>query len=150
MSRFHQRFSRKMMSEKRVQKFRADDDDPLLPRSGYCFWLVVLCHQYGISALISHMSFCRETVGGIAKCCLFSQATRPMSTFRLLFPPSPAPPLKWDYLDNKIPFSSFLCCFFFCLSFILFKLLMIAFIKFMLSEQQIRWLCFCCVKSDWG
>ena len=25
-------------------EIRADDDDPLLPRSGYCFWLVVLCH----------------------------------------------------------------------------------------------------------
>ena len=63
-----------------------------------------------------------------------------------------APLLNWNHLDDKIPFSSFLCCFFFCLSFILFKLLMIAFIKFMLSEQEIRWLSFCCVKSacDWG
>ena len=32
------------------------------------------CHQYGISALVSQMSFCRETVGGVAKCRLFSQA----------------------------------------------------------------------------
>ena len=31
----HQQFPRKMMSEKRVQKFHTDD--ALLPRSGYCF-----------------------------------------------------------------------------------------------------------------
>ena len=31
-------------------------------------------HQYGISVLVSQTSFRRETVGGIAKCRLFSQA----------------------------------------------------------------------------
>ena len=30
--------------------------------------------QYGISALVSQMSFCRETSEGIAKCWLFSEA----------------------------------------------------------------------------
>ena len=34
---------------------------------------VVTRHQYGISVLVSQTSFHRETVGGIAKCCLFSQ-----------------------------------------------------------------------------
>ena len=33
------------------------------------------CHQYGISALVSQTSFRGETVGGVAKCCLLSQAT---------------------------------------------------------------------------
>ena len=32
-------------------------------------------HQYGISALISQMSFCRETSGGVAKYWLFGLAT---------------------------------------------------------------------------
>ena len=36
---------------------------------------VVTHHQYGISALVSQTSFHRETVGGIVKCHLFSQAT---------------------------------------------------------------------------
>ena len=36
---------------------------------------VVMGHQYGISSLVSQTSFRRETVGGIAKCGLFSQAT---------------------------------------------------------------------------
>ena len=36
---------------------------------------VVTCHQYEISALVSQMSFHGETVGGVAKCRLFSQAT---------------------------------------------------------------------------
>ena len=31
---------------------------------------------YGISALVSHTSFCRETSGGILKCQLFSQANK--------------------------------------------------------------------------
>ena len=35
---------------------------------------VVTCHQYGISALVSQISFCGETSGGIMKCQLFSQA----------------------------------------------------------------------------
>ena len=37
---------------------------------------VVTRHQYGISALVSQTSFCRETSGGVARCRLFSQATR--------------------------------------------------------------------------
>ena len=36
---------------------------------------VVTHHQYGISALVSQTSFHGETVGGIVKCHLFSQAT---------------------------------------------------------------------------
>ena len=32
---------------------------------------VVTCHQYGISALVSQMSFRGETSGGVAKCRLF-------------------------------------------------------------------------------
>ena len=36
-------------------------------------WIVTR-HQYAISVLVSQMSSCRETVGGIAKCHLFSQA----------------------------------------------------------------------------
>ena len=35
---------------------------------------VLTHHQYRISMLISQMSFCRETSGGIMKCQLFSQA----------------------------------------------------------------------------
>ena len=35
---------------------------------------VVIRHQYGISVLVSQTSFRRETVGGVAKCRLFSQA----------------------------------------------------------------------------
>ena len=31
-------------------------------------------HQYGISALVSQMSFRGETEGGVPKCWLFSQA----------------------------------------------------------------------------
>ena len=37
---------------------------------------VVTRHQYGISALVSQTSFRGETSGGVAKCRLFSQATR--------------------------------------------------------------------------
>ena len=44
-------------------------------RSTTQIW-VVTCHQYGISALVSQMSFGRETSGSIAKCWLFSQATK--------------------------------------------------------------------------
>ena len=36
-------------------------------------WIVTR-HQYGISVLVSQMSFRRETVGGVGKCRLFSQA----------------------------------------------------------------------------
>ena len=42
-------------------------------RSTTKIWLV-MHHQYGVSALISQMSFHRETSGGIAKCQLFPQA----------------------------------------------------------------------------
>ena len=31
---------------------------------------------YGISVLVSHTSFCRETSGGVLKCQLFSQANK--------------------------------------------------------------------------
>ena len=34
------------------------------------------CYPYGISALVSQMSFGGETSGHIAKCWLFSQATK--------------------------------------------------------------------------
>ena len=43
-------------------------------RSTTQIW-VVTRHQYGISALVSHMSFVGETSGSVAKCRLFSQAT---------------------------------------------------------------------------
>ena len=43
-------------------------------RSSTQIW-VVTRHQYGISALVSQTSFQGETVGGVAKCRLFSQAT---------------------------------------------------------------------------
>ena len=84
----HHWFHRKMMSVKRVQKFRTYDMS--IPRSGSAFWLVeanfqpirpttqiwvVKGHQYGIFVLISQTSFCRETsCGEMAKWWLFSQA----------------------------------------------------------------------------
>ena len=43
-------------------------------RSSTQIW-VVMHHQYGISALVSQMSFGEETSGSVAKCRLFSQAT---------------------------------------------------------------------------
>ena len=43
-------------------------------RSTTQIW-VVTRHQYGISVLVSQPSFRGETVGGVAKCRLFSQAT---------------------------------------------------------------------------
>ena len=43
-------------------------------RSTTQMW-VVTCNQYGISAIVSQTSFRAEIVGGIAKCCLFSQAS---------------------------------------------------------------------------
>ena len=43
-------------------------------RSTTQIW-VVTRHQFGISALVSQMSFGRETSVSIAKCGLFSQAT---------------------------------------------------------------------------
>ena len=81
-----------MPSEKQVQKFHTDDT--LLPRAGCASdWLsqisyvarpirnttqiwVVTRHQCGISVLISQTSFGGETSGSIAKCRLFSQATK--------------------------------------------------------------------------
>ena len=36
---------------------------------------VVMCHQYGISAVVAQMSFREETSGGVTKCGLFSQAS---------------------------------------------------------------------------
>ena len=83
----HHWFHRKMMSVKRVQKFRTYDMS--IPRSGSAFWLVeanfqpirpttqiwvVKGHQYGIFVLISQTSFRRETSCGLVKCRLFSQA----------------------------------------------------------------------------
>ena len=44
-----------------------------LIRSMTQIW-VVMRHQYGISALVSQMSFGGETIGSFAKCWLFSQA----------------------------------------------------------------------------
>ena len=44
-----------------------------ISRSSTQIW-VVMCHQYGISVLVSQMSFGRETSGSVAKCQLFSQA----------------------------------------------------------------------------
>ena len=44
-------------------------------RSTTQIW-VVTRHQYGISALVSHTSFGGETSGSIAKCRLFSQASK--------------------------------------------------------------------------
>ena len=78
-----------MTSEKRRQKFHTDDAS--LPRSEWCSRLVenlhhpirsttqiwiVTRHQYGISAIVCQTSFRAETSGGVAKCRLFSQATR--------------------------------------------------------------------------
>ena len=83
----HHWFHRKMMSVKRVQKFRTYDMS--IRRSGSAFWLVeanfqpirpttqiwvVKGHQYGIFVLISQTSFRRETSCGLVKCRLFSQA----------------------------------------------------------------------------
>ena len=74
LRRYHW-FSRKMTSEKRVQKFHTDDAS--LARSGKCFWLAenllppirgttqiwgATRHQYGISALVSQTSFGGKTV----------------------------------------------------------------------------------------
>ena len=77
-------FPLQMTFEKQAQKFHTDDAS--LPRSGWCFWLVVrvvnliqpmrgttqiwlvTCHQYGISVLISQTSFGGETSGGVTKC----------------------------------------------------------------------------------
>ena len=74
-----------MTSEKLLQEFHTDDAS--LPnwlkqishaarpiRSTTQIW-VVTRHQYGISALVSQMSFVGETSGSVPKCRLFSQAT---------------------------------------------------------------------------
>ena len=42
---------------------------------------VVTRHQYGISALVSQTSFRRETVVGVARCRLFSQAAIMQATY---------------------------------------------------------------------
>ena len=49
-------------------------------RSTTQIW-VVTRHQYGISALVSQMSFGGETSSGVAKCRLFSQATAKGASF---------------------------------------------------------------------
>ena len=88
ITRCHHWFTREMTSEKRAPKFPSDDTS--LPRSGYCFWLVlprggnllqpiisstqiyvVKRHQHLISALFSQTSFRWETKGGVPKCQLF-------------------------------------------------------------------------------
>ena len=71
----------------RAQKFRTFD--ALLARAWWCFWLVsdlfhpirsttdllvVMRHQYGVSALVSQTSFREETSGGVAKFRLSSQS----------------------------------------------------------------------------
>ena len=43
-------------------------------RSTARIW-VVTRHQYGISSLVSQTAFYGESVGGVAKCRLFSQAS---------------------------------------------------------------------------
>ena len=48
-------------------------------RSTTQIW-VVTRHQYGIFALVSQTSFGRETSGSVAKCRLFSQATKKVTT----------------------------------------------------------------------
>ena len=54
-------------------------------RSTTQIW-VVMHHQYGISAFVSHTSFGRETSGSVAKCWLFSQAKEVLWFYFLLFP----------------------------------------------------------------
>ena len=44
-------------------------------RSTTQIW-VVMHHQHGISALVSQTSFRGETISGVIKCQLFSQATK--------------------------------------------------------------------------
>ena len=55
-------------------------------RSTIQIW-VVTRHQYGISALVSQTSFRGETVGGVAKCRLFSQTNGSITgqTSRIFF-----------------------------------------------------------------
>ena len=83
-------FPREMTSEKQVQKFHTDYAS--LPRSGYYFWLVMPHVKFastnqkhypdlGSDALsvwnfLAHFSdvISRETIGGVTKCRLFSQA----------------------------------------------------------------------------
>ena len=48
---------------------------------------VVMRHQYGISALVSQVSFGRETSGSIAKCWLFSQAIKNFMILWQILPP---------------------------------------------------------------
>ena len=51
-------------------------------KSTFQIW-VVTRHQCGISALIFQTLFCRETSGGVARCRLFSKATRQRKPTRL-------------------------------------------------------------------
>ena len=89
ISQRHHWFPLEMTSEKRPQKFHIDDASLL--RSGWCSRLVenlhhpirtttqiwvVTHHQYRISAIVCQTSFRGKTSGGVAKCRLFSQATR--------------------------------------------------------------------------
>ena len=72
--RRHKRFPLEKTSDKRTQKYHTDD-------------AVLTRHQYGISALVSRTSFRGETIGGLAKCRLFSQAIKYQATivfFRIL------------------------------------------------------------------
>ena len=51
-------------------------------KSTFQIW-VVTCHRCGISALIFQTLFCRETSGGVARCRLFSKATRQRKPMRI-------------------------------------------------------------------
>ena len=53
----------------------------------------VMRHQYGISALVSQTSFRGETVGDVAKCGLFSQAS--IFPFEFTVKPSQAYPPRF-------------------------------------------------------
>ena len=70
--RRHKRFPFEKTSDKRAQKYHTDD-------------AVLTRHQYGISALVSQTSFRGETIGGLAKCRLFSQAIKHQATI-VFFP----------------------------------------------------------------
>ena len=65
--RRHKRFPLEKTSDKRAQKYHTDDT-------------VLTRHPYGISALVSRTSFRGETIGGLAKCRLFSQAIKHQAT----------------------------------------------------------------------
>ena len=50
--------------------------------------LVVTCQQYGISALIYQLSFDTKTIGGVAKCWLFSQSVFVLKQYSPIWPGS--------------------------------------------------------------